>query len=227
MRRFTSNVRLWSNRELVRALEPLKPHEMVINVSGHQDRDKQGGHYRDYFRTEGYDVSYYSSDQVEGLGVAGSIPLDLMSPLPDEYVGKYDLAFNHTVLEHVPNPFFAFEQIAKLSRDLVLTVVPFRQQVHFSPGHYGDYFRFSPMAMRYLHELNGIETLFESHTPSPAGEFYVVSLGTKRLASHAEYPRVLPELDSMNGTVGRHGFRDSLSHVIHRVLEKLYLRSDT
>lgn len=222
---FISNPRNWSNRELKRAIEPLGPFKSVINVSGHEDRDKQGGYYKGYFCAEEYAISHYPSDHAKGKAFDHSIPIDLMEPLPSDLIGRYQVAFNHTVLEHAPNPFFAFEQIAKLSNDLVITVVPFRQQLHFISGQFGDYFRFSPMAMRYLHEINALDTLFESHTPSPTGIVYIVTMGTKRPELYADYPHQVPDLDALNNIAGRHSFMDSVSHVVHRALVGFGLRA--
>ena len=42
--------RQWSN-DVLRSLVPyLRESTRVVNVSGWEDRDKEGGHYRDYFR---------------------------------------------------------------------------------------------------------------------------------------------------------------------------------
>lgn len=51
VRRFTSNVRGWSNRELIRALKPLEALRGSDQiVLGDQDLDKQGGYRGEYFR---------------------------------------------------------------------------------------------------------------------------------------------------------------------------------
>lgn len=233
MLRFEGNARTWSNGQIQRAIAPLREINSVVNVSGFDDRDKQGRHYRDYFPAGAdYYLTYYPSDDVKGKSIASctnAFPLDLMLPVPKSMVHRFDLAFNHTVLEHVPNPFTAFEQIAKMSSDLVLTVAPFRQQLHFISGKFGDYFRITPMGMRYLNEINGLKTLFESTTPSPAGEVYIVSLATKQPEKHAHYPVQVVEIDDLNHRAGRQAFQDSVAHVLHTIRRRTRLgaRRDT
>lgn len=222
---YVRNARHWSNGEIKRAISPLEGVDSVLNVSGFDDRDKQGGVYRDYFHFAGsYSLSYYPSDVCKGradISNNNKIQVDLMKSLSDELLSRFDLVFNHTVLEHVKNPFVAYSNIVKMSNDLVLTVVPFRQQFHFIPGQFGDYFRITPMGMRLLNELNGMTELFESTTPSPAGEIYIVSLATKLPEAHLGYPRELPDLDALNNRAGRQSFKDSLTHVVHSSVTKI------
>lgn len=215
---FVENARWWSNEEIKRAIAPLSDLQSVINVSGYDDRDKQGGHYREYFPVSiDYFMTYYPTDEAKGKSEAfgKAFPVDLMETLPRKLEERFDLVFNHTVLEHVPNPFKGFEQIVKMSRDLVLTIVPFRQQLHFIQGSFGDYFRITPMGMRYLHQVNGLTTLYESTTPSPAGQIYVVSLATKHPEKHENYPAMVPDINDMNHRVGRHAFWDSVAHILN------------
>ena len=66
-----------------------------------------------------------------GEGAHTAVSLDLGAPAPAELEGTFDVAFSHTVLEHIEDPVFAFNQIAKLTSDLIITVVPFKQKMHF------------------------------------------------------------------------------------------------
>lgn len=224
MLRLESDARAWSNREIKRALAPLNGVSSVINVSGFDDKDKESGHYRDYFPTNtNYYLSYFPTDGVKGKSEAhctDAFPVDLMSPLTEDMVGRFDLAFSHTVLEHVPNPFVGFQQIVKMSNDLVLTICPFRQELHFISGSFGDYFRMTPMGMRYLNEINGLKTLFESTTPSPARDIYIVSLATKQPERHSNYPHQVPDIDELNHRAGRQDFADSFAHVVHSAMRR-------
>jgi hypothetical protein len=223
--KFIHNVRAWSNEAIRRAIEPLHGVGSVVNVSGFDDRDKQGKLYRDYFSSSAdYYLTYYPADQSKGFSGASctaAYPLDLIAPLPGDLAGRFDLVFNHTVLEHVSNPFAAFENLAKMSRDLVLSVVPFCQKLHFMEGHFGDYFRFTPMGMRHLIALNGLVTLFEETTPSPAGEFYVVSLASKCPERHHDYPVRVPDIEVLNHKAGAMSAQHAASHLMDSMVRRI------
>lgn len=212
--------RLWSNKELRKVLQHLPRSRRVINVSGWRDRDKEGGFYRDYFAPEErYDISNYEADEARG-GSQGTIALDLMGPLPANLRGSYDVAFSHTVLEHVVDPLFAFKQIADLSSDLVITVVPFKQKLHFEPGQYGDYFRMTPFSMRHFHEAAGLTVLYESFTPTPALDVYLFYVGSRTPERHAAFPRNVPAIESLNYAVGSFRASDLLRNIVSRFTEK-------
>jgi hypothetical protein len=87
--------------------------------------------------------------------------LDLEVDINEELIGKFDVVFNHTTLEHVFNVFKAFENICKLSKDIVIIVVPFAQEQHENEG-YRDYWRFTPTCLRKLFKLQGMDVLYES-----------------------------------------------------------------
>jgi hypothetical protein len=219
LRRF--HPRLWSNDELRRWMPALPPGLRVINVAGWEDRDKEGGYYRDYFPSPAiYEVSNYDGDSKRGVGPGTSVSIDLDEPLPERYAGAYDLAFHHTVLEHLADPVRAFAQIARLTTDLVVTVVPFKQKMHFEPGAFGDYYRFSPMAMRRLHEQNGLTVLYESFTPPPALDVYLFYIGSKQPAKHAAFRPRLADTEALNQVVGSLSATALLQNVVARALRK-------
>ena len=115
----------------------------VVNVSGSDDRDKEGGHYRDYFS----DASSYTITNHAGVkgatGCADEIPLDLSEPLDRQLIGRFHVVFNHTTLEYLYEARAVFRNLCDLSRDVVVVVVPFAQVTHWSES-YGDYWRFTP-----------------------------------------------------------------------------------
>ena len=128
--------RIWSNNEL-RKFANLFSGD-VVNVSAWQDRDKQGRHYKEYFTSS---HSYWVTNHAEkskGLqeSMENQIALDLEKPLQNELRGKFDVVFNHTVLEHIFDCNKAFENICSMSSDIVIVVVPFIQHQHSA---YGDY----------------------------------------------------------------------------------------
>jgi hypothetical protein len=224
LRRPLDTPRTWSNKELRKVAGLLPRPRRVINVSGWKDADKEGSTYRAYFNpSEAYDISNYEADAARGG--PGSVALDLGEPAPPHLVGRYDVAFSHTVLEHVPDPWFAFAQIAKLTSDLIVTVVPFKQKLHFEAGMYGDYYRFTPFAMRRMHEANGFTLLYESFTPRPSLDVYLLHVGTKAPDRHGDFPRSVPDLAALNEKVGEFSAKDLLENVVDRFLAK-YVRRE-
>jgi len=173
-RRFRS-ARRWSNREIA-ALAPLFDGD-IVNVSGWDDRDKEGATYQSYFRNrKSYSITNYGGDH--GEGAAGEIRLDLEAELPAALKRQFDLAFNHTTLEHVFSMFEAFHNICELSRDAVLIVVPFAQVEHFEDS-FGDYWRFTPQALRRLFEREDMTLVYCAVTEQTDAALYVIGLGVR------------------------------------------------
>lgn len=218
--------RHWSNVELRKVLAHLPPSENVINVSGWKDGDKEGGLYRSYFAPGArYTVSNYGDDTARGgEGAHTAVSLDLGAPAPAELEGTFDVAFSHTVLEHIEDPVFAFNQIAKLTSDLIITVVPFKQKMHFEPGQFGDYYRFSPLAMRRLHEKAGFTVLYESYTPPPTLDVYLFYVGTRQPERHRDFPIQLPPIEALNFKVGGFNAADLARNVASRAVGKFFKR---
>jgi hypothetical protein len=172
----------WSNDEL-RKIAPFVSGDM-INVSGWQDSDKRGRRYRDYFPyVRNYTLSNYEG--ARGLqGANGEITLDLESKLPQELAGRFDVVFNHTVLEHVFDVHQAVETLCALSRDIVITVTPFSQEVHFIEGSYGDWWRMTPACMRRLLERQGFSTIYQSVNETTSTEIYVFTVAARDAQSY-------------------------------------------
>lgn len=136
--------RIWSNREL-RKFSHLFTGD-VVNVSGWKDEDKEGERYKNYFQNaSSYSLTNYVAEARGFQGYEDEIFLDLSKPIPAELHGKFDVVFNHTVLEHVFEVNQAFENLCNMTRDILIVVVPFLQEMH---GEYGDYWRFTPQAMK-------------------------------------------------------------------------------
>ncbi len=167
--------RIWSNRELAR-FAPLF-HGDVVNVSGWKDRDKQGRTYREYFaNARSYTITNYKSEHMGFQGAEGEVFLDLEAGLPAELRGGFDVVFNHTTLEHIYHLDRAFRNLCDMSRDLVILVVPFLQQYH-TP--YGDYWRFTPLAVKRMFEDRGLEVLYQSFNSHRAASVYVFTVASK------------------------------------------------
>lgn len=169
--------RHWSNAEL-KKIAPIFSGN-VINISGWRDSDKDGGHYRDYFsNATSYAISnYYGERGLTGRG--GEIFVDLEAPLPEEFVKKFDVAFNHTVLEHVYDIRTAIANICKLSSDAVILVTPFLQHVHYEAGSFGDYWRPTPACIEHMLAENGFKVIYQSCNDNEWFIVYVLTVATR------------------------------------------------
>jgi hypothetical protein len=153
--------RLWSNAVLAE-IAPLFDGS-VINVSGWDDRDKAGGRYRDYFRrASSYSISNHVGERGLAEWAGGTdLQIDLETTLDSDLVGRFDVVFNHTALEHIYDLNTAFANLCRLSSDVVIVVVPFAQELHCTAS-YGDYWRFTPMSLRRLFDQNHLTVVFEA-----------------------------------------------------------------
>jgi hypothetical protein len=165
--------RYWSNDEL-RRLAPLFTGH-VLNVSAGQDSDKEMGVYRDYFsNAASYATTNYKPERSDGC--TGELFLDLSTPLSinSPLISAYDVVFTHTVLEHVYDMNTAFDTLCRLSRDVIITIVPFMQPLHRKDGLYGDYWRYSPDALSAMFEARGYHLLYTNWNEDPLGNIYVL-----------------------------------------------------
>lgn len=189
--------RTWSN-EVLAALCPLFRGD-VINVSGWKDVDKEGRRYRDYFTgASAYFVSNHAGRK--GLADDGDITdfeIDLTAELPDDLRGRFDVVFNHTVLEHIFEVRKAFANLAAMTRDAMIVVVPFAQETH--GPEYGDFWRFTPMTMRRMFEENGLSVVYENATPYDNAGIYLIFVGAQ---DAAKWKAVMPPWQEL-GKVGR------------------------
>ena len=168
--------RIWSNQEL-RKIGPLCKGS-VVNVSGWQDEDKEGGRYQDYFpRAEAYAITNYGGYRGEA-GDSQQISLDLSQPLPDELHGQFDVVFNHTTLEHIYEVRLGFASLCELSRDLVIVVAPFSQVSH-GVEDFGDYWRFTLQGLARMFAENGLEVVYQAQSPHRNSAIYLFMVGSR------------------------------------------------
>ena len=168
--------RRWSNLVL-RKIAPLFTGE-VVNVSGWEDRDKEGGTYAEYFTAK---TAYFRTNYSGHYGFQGDngeIGLDLTADLPESLKGRFDVVFNHTTLEHVFEVRKAFANLCAMSRDAVIVVVPFSQIQHESDS-YGDYWRLTPSCLRKLFEENGLTVVYEAESPAKNAAVYLLFVGSR------------------------------------------------
>jgi len=168
--------RVWSNNELRKFARLFKGD--VVNVSAWQDADKEGSTYRKYFsQADSYTITNWKSEARGYQGKEGEIFLDLESDLADSLRGRFDVVFNHTTLEHIFDVKKAFANLCNMSKDVVITCVPFLQQYH---GEYGDYWRFTPLLMKKLFEENGMELAYLSFNNHKGSSVYIFAIGVKK-----------------------------------------------
>ncbi|HPH65108.1 MAG TPA: hypothetical protein PLF40_05160 [Kofleriaceae bacterium] len=173
--------RIWSN-DVLRTIAPHFGGE-VINVSGWKDSDKNGDHYRSYFSSAS---KYYLSNFAghSGLADAAAITdfaLDLEAPLPAELKQRFDTVFNHTALEHIFDTQTAFANLCAMARDAVVLVVPFAQKMHYTES-FGDYWRFTPQAMRRLFERQNMSVVYEAGNNTFNASVYLIVVGVRDAA---------------------------------------------
>jgi len=182
--------RRWSNREL-RKLAPLFA-GAVVNVSGWDDRDKEGSKYRTYFTAA---TSYRRTNYAGKCGYQGDPdeePLDLTQALPDRLRGRFDVVFNHTTLEHIFDVRAAFSNLCALSRDVVIVVVPFSQVQHETDS-FGDFWRFTPTCLRRLFADEGFTVIYEAESPHRDAAIYLLFVASRHPETHrGRLPRWRP-----------------------------------
>jgi len=169
-------LRIWSNRH-IRQLAPLLRGD-IINISGWDDRDKEGGFYKDYFnQASSYTVSNYHGER--GLsGIDNEIYLDLTISPPEDLISRFDVCFNHTTLEHIFDVKKAFSTMCQLSRDIVFVIVPFSQSQH-ETNSFKDFWRFTPSCLRNLYRENGLNVIYEAESDYKRASIYLLFVGSK------------------------------------------------
>lgn len=168
--------RIWSNNEL-KKISSLFTGD-IVNVSGWNDQDKEGGRYKDYFsNASSYTITNYKGER--GLsGLEDEIFLDLSNSLPKDLNDKFDLCFNHTTLEHIYDVRRAFNNICSMTKDAAIFVVPFSQPQH-ETAFYKDFWRFTPSCLHSLFQDNGFEILYEACSGYSNAGVYILAMGSK------------------------------------------------
>ena len=169
--------RIWSNGELGRFAHLYNG--SVANISGWRDQDKEGSVYKAYFRncTEYY-ISNYSSSACGFQGdLENEFYLDLEEVLPDRLYRRFDTVFNHTTLEHVFEVRRAVANLCAMCSDSLILITPFLQQEHES---YGDFWRFTPLALCRLLKTEGVTPIYMSWNDKPNCSIYVFTIASRK-----------------------------------------------
>jgi hypothetical protein len=202
--------RVWSNNELKKFSYLFRG--SVVNVSGWKDLDKEGAKYREYFKNASeYWVTNFKSE-ARGFqgGQDNELYLDLTERFPENF-SRFDVVFNHTVMEHIFEVETAFRNLCELSKDLVIIVVPFLQEQH---ADYGDYWRFTPIAIDKLFKKNGFHTIYINANDHSDASIYVFAIATRYPDSWQEISKhpgnMLNSIYSEQGMIGRRLIKNSL-----------------
>lgn len=167
--------RIWSNRELAKFAPLFRG--AIVNVSAWKDEDKEGKFYKDYFTSaDSYHMTNFVAEARGLQGAEGEIFLDLTAPLPSDLTRGFDCVFNHTTLEHIYDVKQAFSNICEMSRDAVIIVVPFLQQMH---AEYGDFWRFTPTALERMFIENGFTPIYTSYNNDFMASVYVFMIAVR------------------------------------------------
>ena len=167
--------RIWSNGELKKFSHLFRGD--IVNISGRNDEDKEGNYYKNYFKkATNYYITNYEKN--EESAKRGDIFIDLESKeINKALIGRFDVVFCHTVLEHIFDIFTSFKNLCLLSKDVTIIVVPYIQQIH-GVGYY-DYWRFTPYTIKRLFEMNHFELLYCSSNGADYSSIYLFCIGTK------------------------------------------------
>lgn len=203
--------RLWSNRVL-RDIAPRLPGD-IVNVSGWDDRDKEGGRYRDYFSAAtSYSLTNYSGER--GLQQQPNEHfLDLTATVPSALAGRFDVVFNHTTLEHIFEVRTAFRNLCELSRDIVLVIVPFAQVQHENES-FGDFWRFTPTCLRHLYRENGLSVIYEAENRDRNAATYLLFVGSRNPERWAGKLPAYQPLERSADWIGRTPIRQTVAALL-------------
>jgi hypothetical protein len=169
--------RIWSNNELKKV--GLLFGGSIINVSGKVDSDKYGGLYKSYFpNAKEYFVSNYNKNPSARTPTKWNFNINLDEELPSQFQNRFDVVFNHTTLEHIYDMKKAFKNLCAMSKDIVIIVVPFIQQMHFGAS-YRDYWRFTPYALKEMFEKEGMTMVYISANNKRNESIYLFTVASK------------------------------------------------
>ncbi|WP_417237083.1 MULTISPECIES: hypothetical protein [Flavobacteriaceae] len=221
--------RVWSNRELSKFAHLFLGD--IANISGWKDIDKEGKHYKDYFiNATTYTITNYKSEARGFQNLENEIFLDLTKPLPNELINKFNVVFNHTVLEHIYEVHDAFKNLCLMTKDIAIVVVPFLQEMH---ADYGDYWRFTPQTMDRLFKENSMNMMYCSFNSHKNASVYLFCIASK---NKSNWQGLIPEskshIDPFNdgnhqNWVGCHAIDNSRKKlsIPRRILNKIKKRT--
>ena len=212
--------RIWSNNELKKFSK--KFYGNIINVSGWKDSDKVSSFYKNYFTNcTNYFISNwsYSERGQENKLSKNEYLIDLESDLKKELLGKFDVVFNHTTLEHIFDIYKSFRNLCELSNDVVIIVVPFLQEQH-TTSDFKDYWRFTPQTIKKLFEKNNFKLAYINANDQNNSSIYVFAIGCKENSKNLNWIKKMNDnkLDVLDDyIIGKKIIKNNL-------IKKLYLK---
>ena len=215
--KFSQNGRTYSNVSLKRIL-PLLNVISVLNISGWDDGDKEGGRYSHYFsqKVNKYEVSHFENDYLRSDTDISKMVINL-EDINYQAVEKFELVFSHTVLEHVFDQQNAFRIMCSLAEKYVVGVVPMINVLHWEET-YDDYWRFTPHGIRKLFENNEFNLVHLEIGPSLSISQYIIFVGARHSVTDASN---LHLQEIISGKVGLFRITDLLKIAVSRVLGKI------
>lgn len=204
--------RLWSNRELKKIAYLFSGD--IVNVSASDDKDKEGGFYKNYFinARNYYYTNYYGYRGFQNR--LNEYHLDLQNDLPEHLIKRFDVVFNHTTLEHIFNVNKAFSNLCLISKDVVIIIVPFVQIEHKSES-YNDFWRFTPSCLRYSFKEYGFEVIYESANRNINSSIYLFFVGTRNPEKWSDSLPKYYTLDDAGGWIRNQWYIKILKKIIN------------
>jgi len=218
-----SNPRRWSNDELRKIARYF--HGNVINIAGGEDKDKEDGFYKDYFtNADSYVVSNYPKQYSE-TERNESLFLDLTQRIANDspFYEKYDVVFTHTVLEHIYELEIAVSNLCRISKDIIITVVPFIQSFHHKEPYYHDYWRFTPYSLYNLFKFNGFYTIYCTWNNDPLENIYLFHIASKNKEKWRELTQICLGNDTTHGP--GYSRQTLLSHIQNKTIQDMLIKS--
>lgn len=206
--------RIWSNRE-IRKLAPIFTGD-IVNISAWDDRDKEGGYYKEYFSNAS---GYYYTNYVGARGYQqkeNEYLVDLTKDIPEELKRRFDVVFNHTTLEHIFEVRRAFKNLCEMTRDIAIIIVPFSQVQHEKES-YKDYWRFTPSCIRELFKENELEVVYEAESNHKKAAIYLLLVASCVPQKRKER---MPKYEPITGAGRSIGFRWSFKGLKRKVLRR-------
>lgn len=181
--------RIWSNAELKKFSKLFSG--SILNVSGWKDSDKEKSFYRNYFNnSKNYSISNWSFSQrgQETELKKNEYLIDLEKNLDEKLIGKFDVVFNHTTLEHTFDIFQSFKNLCNLSKDTVIIILPFLQEQHIN-SDFKDYWRLTPHTIKRLFEKNNFSLVYINANDYKNSSIYVFAIGCSKNSKNIEWIR--------------------------------------
>ena len=184
--------------------------------------DKVSSFYKNYFTNcTNYFISNwsYSERGQENKLSKNEYLIDLESDLKKELLGKFDVVFNHTTLEHIFDIYKSFRNLCELSNDVVIIVVPFLQEQH-TTSDFKDYWRFTPQTIKKLFEKNNFKLAYINANDQNNSSIYVFAIGCKENSKNLNWIKKMNDnkLDVLDDyIIGKKIIKNNL-------IKKLYLK---